>query len=241
MYVLQRMKSFVFPFSKVQAVKLSLLIVLMLMLTLFVPLPGVQGVAHAASCPPSLSSSNGASGIWVHRLQGTLNFYSVWVKDLTKGPYHYNHPLAVDGSFGPQTTAAVKDYQHFKGLQVDGIVGPQTWGSLGFCSGSGHTGSISGGGCTTTTYVAACISVNVGRLWPNIYLRTTSSVFMDIALMRDGDYFDLELAPGPNPAGNLIYGPIGHPAASGHTWQTFTRGNTTDGRLWGAISPVQFT
>jgi hypothetical protein len=54
MYVLQRMKSFVFPFSKVQAVKLSLLIVLMLMLTLFVPLPGAQGVAHAASCPPTL-------------------------------------------------------------------------------------------------------------------------------------------------------------------------------------------
>lgn len=38
--------------------------------------------------------------------------------------------LAVDGSFGPATTKAVKSYQKSKGLAQDGIVGRKTWDSL---------------------------------------------------------------------------------------------------------------
>lgn len=38
--------------------------------------------------------------------------------------------IDVDGSFGPQTLAAVKDYQKSNGLTVDGMVGPQTQAAL---------------------------------------------------------------------------------------------------------------
>jgi peptidoglycan hydrolase-like protein with peptidoglycan-binding domain len=41
-----------------------------------------------------------------------------------------NHPVGVDGSFGPQTESAVKAFQRSRGLAVDGIVGPQTWQRL---------------------------------------------------------------------------------------------------------------
>ena len=55
----------------------------------------------------------------------------------------------VDGSYGPDTTAAVKKYQQDKGLQVDGIAGEQTLGSL-YSAGQTTTQQAS----PTTTYTA---------------------------------------------------------------------------------------
>jgi len=41
-----------------------------------------------------------------------------------------NHPVAVDGIFGPNTEAAVKAFQQSAGVASDGIMGPQTWPKL---------------------------------------------------------------------------------------------------------------
>ena len=39
--------------------------------------------------------------------------------------------ITADGDFGPNTEAAVREYQSENGLNVDGIVGSQTWASMG--------------------------------------------------------------------------------------------------------------
>ena len=59
----------------------------------------------------------GSKGEDVSALQSALN--------------QYGYGLAVDGSFGPATQAAVRDYQSKNGLKVDGIVGTNTAGALG--------------------------------------------------------------------------------------------------------------
>jgi peptidoglycan hydrolase-like protein with peptidoglycan-binding domain len=39
-------------------------------------------------------------------------------------------PGDIDGTFGPKTETAVKDFQQSNGLTVDGIVGPTTWSHI---------------------------------------------------------------------------------------------------------------
>lgn len=58
----------------------------------------------------------GAAGATVKRLQALLN--------------QEGAGLAVDGIYGPETEAAVKQFQESHDCTVDGVVGPQTWEAL---------------------------------------------------------------------------------------------------------------
>jgi murein L,D-transpeptidase YcbB/YkuD len=64
--------------------------------------------------PPTLQ--DGATGALVEKLQTALNEIA-----------GSTPKLAVDGDFGPLTSAAVRSVQKGGGIEVDGVVGLQTW------------------------------------------------------------------------------------------------------------------
>jgi peptidoglycan hydrolase-like protein with peptidoglycan-binding domain len=66
--------------------------------------------------------SSGSTGDAVRGVQQEFRF-----RDLSGEP---GRGLALDGVFGPRTTAAVRGFQQALGLSVDGIVGPLTWRAL---------------------------------------------------------------------------------------------------------------
>ncbi len=78
------------------------------------------GTAHADGCYTwNRTLSQGASGADVTQLQIRLSGYP-----------GYGAVLAVDGQFGPATTAALKRFQSAYGLAADGVAGPNTFSKL---------------------------------------------------------------------------------------------------------------
>ena len=79
------------------------------------------------------------------------------VSNLQTSLKNAGYNVDVDGSFGPQTLAAVKQYQQANGLDVDGMVGPQTQASL--FGGTSSTPAVS----TPTASTNASTTPTVGK------------------------------------------------------------------------------
>jgi peptidoglycan hydrolase-like protein with peptidoglycan-binding domain len=60
----------------------------------------------------------------------TPNTQGERVRDLQKALAAQGIAVSVDGSFGPATDRAVREFQAKAGLKQDGIVGPATWAVL---------------------------------------------------------------------------------------------------------------
>ncbi|MFC8837991.1 D-Ala-D-Ala carboxypeptidase family metallohydrolase [Streptomyces griseoincarnatus] len=102
-----------------RALRLVLSIV-MLMAGLAAGSLATAGTAHADGCYTwNRTLSQGASGADVTQLQIRLSGYP-----------GYGAVLAVDGQFGPATTAALKRFQSAYGLAADGVAGPNTFSKL---------------------------------------------------------------------------------------------------------------
>ena len=146
--IFQRVKETIGTLSSALSVKFSLVIVPILLLSAFAPLPGIAGSSFAAStthaaCP--LTLQRGSFGPPVKMLQTDLNNAYQRSAHVNNGyqnaagggvvpfsdlPFDFKPPLSQDGIFGPLTENAVKDFQESYSLVPDGIVGPLTWGAL---------------------------------------------------------------------------------------------------------------
>lgn len=65
--------------------------------------------------------------------------------------------LTVDGSFGPKTDKAVRDFQKKNKLTVDGVVGPKTWAALDI------TESITTSKCIDTNIIYKPLPIHVTK------------------------------------------------------------------------------
>jgi len=91
----------------------------------------VNGVRIAGLKPQPAKPSKPANGSPAVLKPGSTG---AEVKELQAGLRRafplYAGALAVDGSYGPKTTAAVKEFQRRAGLERDGITGPKTRAAL---------------------------------------------------------------------------------------------------------------
>lgn len=116
---------------------------------------GTTAPAHADGCYTwSGVLKDGAKGEAVKQLQIRV---SGW------GGYGVN--MAIDGSFGPQTTTAVKNFQAAYGLEADGVAGPATFKKIydlqkDDCSPAHFSWSEVDGGCNAGGYSGGSVSAS---------------------------------------------------------------------------------
>ena len=84
--------------------------------------------APAAPKPTGIVLKEGSEGNPVYKLQDF--FRKVFPSYRNYVSVKRGHVISLDGNFGPQTTAWVKEFQERTNLKQDGIVGPATWSKL---------------------------------------------------------------------------------------------------------------
>jgi cell wall-associated NlpC family hydrolase len=112
------------------------------------PPPTSSSVTLPAEAPPATLLEEGMSGPAVASVQQSL---------AQLGFYHG----AVDGIFGPETEAAVRDFQAAAGIAVDGIVGPQTLSALAAKGAPVQAGEVSRGVASATGQAVAGLALGL--------------------------------------------------------------------------------
>jgi len=115
-----------------------------------------QGLAADGVCGPktwaalkatAASSAPKSSGSPVLK-QGAKGAAVVEMQKLLAGK---GYRLSADGSFGPATANALKQFQRARGLVADGVCGPKTWQALRGAGGTAPTGGGTPAGSKTVT------------------------------------------------------------------------------------------
>jgi peptidoglycan hydrolase-like protein with peptidoglycan-binding domain len=85
-----------------------------------------------------------------------------------------NLGVVVDGSFGPITDQAVREFQDGAGLQVDGIVGPLTWAAL---PGGGAMPTLQMGSTGPVVESLQTVLTNGAADWWGVYPQGIDGIF----------------------------------------------------------------
>jgi lysozyme len=96
----------------------------------------ISAVCEYAAGEPELYEGVSGQAIAIKQAQCELNYTYASHSSVNYGNGAYNG-LTVDGSFGPETKAAVEGFQAYEEISVDGVIGPNTWGELDACVQSG--------------------------------------------------------------------------------------------------------
>ena len=119
--------------------------------------------------------SYGSQGSDVTELQKLLN---------QNGGYN----LAVDGIYGKNTDAAVRDWQKKSGLAVDGIVGTNTWGSLTSVKPSQNTGASPGPAQTPSPDTQASAGFQYGDYQESDTVKQAQEMLNQQLQQKPGEY-----------------------------------------------------